>query len=270
MKTTYPVDYARSINEKHDTSHSVENPLFRGRFQSHTLTKNQAKMISNTPTSSAILNDSSIGPHDVLLGRGGATNNHEGNKRYRTLVADHQTDYLQARKLKKVDISRQIVSIVLGRGGRFLKRDSKNEEWVPVTLERAISKTSQALREGLDVRNRRVRPDKQVIRFEDNVRSGEQLQHPQVSLLIRQQQQQTEAGVPVMALSSSSVGSAKEISSTPQNVSPQSVLNLAAKIPSDLQELENLIVYRQQILAQNIHLASLLPPLDSLLQLRGI
>lgn len=111
-------------------------------------------------------NSSTIGVNDVLLGRGGATNNHEGNRRYRTIVADHQSEYLTARKKEKVVISRKIVATVHSNGGRFLKRDAGGI-WVEVPDKRATEKTSQALREGLDVRNNTVRPKKQVRRLAD-------------------------------------------------------------------------------------------------------
>lgn len=106
--------------------------------------------------------DSFIGPDDVLLGRGGATNNHDGNRKFRVLVAENQPFYLQARKRDKVVIARQIVSSIQGNGGRFLKRGNDDSEWVQVSDKRAQEKTSQALREGLDVRNNTIRPNKMI------------------------------------------------------------------------------------------------------------
>jgi hypothetical protein len=103
------------------------------------------------------MSEASITPNCVLLGRGGATNNHVGNKRFRSIVAAHQREYLSAKKLEKVVIARQIVSEVHANGGRYLKRSQSSDEWVEVPVRKAISKTSQALREGLDVRNRTVR-----------------------------------------------------------------------------------------------------------------
>ena len=105
---------------------------------------------------------SDITSRDVLLGRGGQTNQHEGNKKYRIIVAQHQAEYLRARKRDKIIIAQRIVSIVQGRGGRFLKRSADGESWVAVTDKKAQEKTSQALREGLDVRNNKVRPSKQI------------------------------------------------------------------------------------------------------------
>jgi HD superfamily phosphohydrolase len=103
-----------------------------------------------------------IGPDDVLLGRGGATNNHLGNHNFRLLVAAHQQEYLKARKHEKVIIARRIVAEVQGRGGRFLQKGMSNDQWDEVSDKRAQEKTSQALREGLDVRNNRVRPNKLI------------------------------------------------------------------------------------------------------------
>jgi len=117
----------------------------------------------------------SIGPHDVLLGRGGATNNHDGNKRYRTIVADHQAEYLGARKKDKAIIARNIVAIVQANGGRFLKKEGN--DWEVVEDKRCVEKTSQALREGLDVRNHTVRPRKQVRRYYD-AKQAAQLAQP--------------------------------------------------------------------------------------------
>jgi len=106
--------------------------------------------------------DSSVGPDDVLLGRGGATNAHSGNVRFRRIIAQHQQEYLKARKREKVGIARRIVGIVQSNGGRFLKRTDNAQNWVQVTDKRAQEKASQALREGLDVRNNTIRPSKQI------------------------------------------------------------------------------------------------------------
>lgn len=96
-------------------------------------------------------NTATIRENDVLLGRGGQTNKHVGNKRFRSIVVDHQGEYLNARKKDKVLIARKIVAIIRQNGGRFLKQGIF-AQWEEVTDERAQAKTSQALREGLDVR----------------------------------------------------------------------------------------------------------------------
>jgi len=95
--------------------------------------------------------------HDVLCGRGGATNNHEGNKRFRSIVTGHQEEYLAAKKKDKALIARRIVSIIQGDGGLFLRKNPTTGDWEEVTDKKAAEKTSQALREGLDVRRKVVK-----------------------------------------------------------------------------------------------------------------
>jgi hypothetical protein len=97
-----------------------------------------------------------INTNDVLCGRGGATNNHDGNRRFRSTVTEHQPEYLEARKKDKAVIARRIVRIIRERGGRFLRRDENTGEWIDVGDRKAVEKTSQALREGLEVRQHTI------------------------------------------------------------------------------------------------------------------
>jgi len=103
-----------------------------------------------------------INPNDVLCGRGGLTNSHVGNKRFRIVVAEYQLEYLKARKNDKKDIARTVVSRIRESGGRFLQRNSNSNLWSAASAKRAVEKTSQALREGLDVRHKSVRPRKMI------------------------------------------------------------------------------------------------------------
>lgn len=93
-----------------------------------------------------------INSHDVLCGRGGGTNSQIGNRRFRQLVQDFQPTYLLARRKEKPLLARTIVLIIRNRGGRFLKKDEETGELFEVGDLKAEAKTSQALREGLDVR----------------------------------------------------------------------------------------------------------------------
>mmetsp|Transcript_23821 Transcript_23821/g.34805 ORF Transcript_23821/g.34805 Transcript_23821/m.34805 type:complete len:209 (+) Transcript_23821:99-725(+) len=93
-----------------------------------------------------------IHDNDVLCGRGGASNKHKGNIHYRNLVQAHQESYLNAKKRDKSKIAKLIVSEIRHLGGRFLKREDEGNVWVEVGDKKAVEKTSQALREGLDVR----------------------------------------------------------------------------------------------------------------------
>lgn len=102
-----------------------------------------------------------VNEKDVLFGRGGATNNHMGNRKFRSLISKHQEEYLLVKKTDKKSIAISIVNEIHEQGGRFLKRvddgsASDNaidtQQWVEVTEKRACEKASQALREGLEVR----------------------------------------------------------------------------------------------------------------------
>lgn len=94
-----------------------------------------------------------VGDDDVLCGRGGGTNHHIGNVRFRALVAAHQRKYLAAKRADKERIAQDIVKIIQGRGGRYLQKDESGT-WQQVDDKKAIAKSCQALREGLDVRNK--------------------------------------------------------------------------------------------------------------------
>lgn len=93
-----------------------------------------------------------VNSYDVLCGRGGGTNSQIGNRRFRKLVQDFQPIYLLARRKEKPLLARTIVLIIRKRNGRFLKKDEETGELYEVGDQKAEAKTSQALREGLDVR----------------------------------------------------------------------------------------------------------------------
>lgn len=108
-------------------------------------------------------NTSAIGSYDVLMGRGGATNNNEGNIRFRDVVASKQLVYLDCKKKEKKSIAEDCVETVHKNGGRFLSRDGASGCWVEVPLKKAVTKASQCLREQLDVRNKRVRSSTAIV-----------------------------------------------------------------------------------------------------------
>mmetsp|Transcript_35454 Transcript_35454/g.77655 ORF Transcript_35454/g.77655 Transcript_35454/m.77655 type:complete len:402 (-) Transcript_35454:616-1821(-) len=89
-------------------------------------------------------------PHDILLGRGGASNNHLGNKIYRTVVEHNKPLYGAAERHSKQPYAIAIVDAIEARNppGRFLDHKKKGDGlWYEVTRQRAIDKTAQALRE---------------------------------------------------------------------------------------------------------------------------
>lgn len=105
---------------------------------------------------------------DVLCGRGGKIIQHAGNVYFRTLV-DSRKGYYQSKaclKSEKRDIGRAIVAAIQNNGGRFLEKcqcqqennhektnefgdfvNNKENLWVEIDDNKAVMKTSQALRE---------------------------------------------------------------------------------------------------------------------------
>ena len=109
-----------------------------------------------------------IGANDVLCGRGGATNNHIGNKHFRSICAEYQEVYLKARKKDKTLIAQEVLARVKENGGRFLKFDTTSSVWLEIPNKKALLKTSQALREGLDMRKGKIRPEKMPRHLSDS------------------------------------------------------------------------------------------------------
>jgi hypothetical protein len=91
---------------------------------------------------------SSIQGWDVLCGRGGKSNHHPGNKRYRQVVSEMKASYRHIEaKTAKTDLSKAIVDHVFGYGGRFIKVDKATDRFYVLTPAESRKKTSQALRE---------------------------------------------------------------------------------------------------------------------------
>jgi hypothetical protein len=91
--------------------------------------------------------------NDVLLGRGGLSNNHPGNKMFRNIVHRHKSDYVIASKAVKPRIARRIVHALrntntLDPPCRFLKKcPTQPNMWFDVGDREFIMKTSQTLRD---------------------------------------------------------------------------------------------------------------------------
>ena len=94
-------------------------------------------------------------PHDVLSGRGGGINSHDGNVQFRSWVHERKNDYnLASNKAEKARVAREVIALVQGQNppGRFLQKDPSSiggqTWWVELDDEKMMAKTSQALREG--------------------------------------------------------------------------------------------------------------------------
>ena len=83
---------------------------------------------------------------DVLLGRGGFTNTHPGNIRFRDKALELRPWYEASDKEQKFQISKILLESVTEKGSRFLERE-EDGLWYEVVGDGARKKASQALRE---------------------------------------------------------------------------------------------------------------------------
>lgn len=86
---------------------------------------------------------------DVLLGRGGHTNIHPGNIRFREKALELRPWYERVSKEEKYHVSLVLIESVKSKGHRFLEKGSDGE-WHEVLGNGARKKASQALRERLE------------------------------------------------------------------------------------------------------------------------
>ena len=89
--------------------------------------------------------------HDLICGRGGKVNAHPGNRRFRSWVNERKEAYTRAHaKGEKNAIAQSILQDIfsLNPPGRVLEFDPKTGIYKQVSVKKAMSKTTQALREG--------------------------------------------------------------------------------------------------------------------------
>jgi len=84
---------------------------------------------------------------DILCGRGGKSNNWEGNKRYRAYIEEMKADYQKCQKYEKTLMSQRVVEQMAEEGRRFIEYCPKEKGWYLVEELRARKKAGQALRE---------------------------------------------------------------------------------------------------------------------------
>lgn len=84
---------------------------------------------------------------DVLCGRGGLSNNHPGNHVFRRIVNQNRAIYRACEKgSHKQFMVISIINAIRRNGGRFIQQ-KKGGIWEEITIQKAMTKTSQALRE---------------------------------------------------------------------------------------------------------------------------
>jgi len=90
------------------------------------------------------IEDHDITDADILSGRGGKSNHHIGNKRFRHLVTEMKTMYRNTgQRTDKTALSRGIIAYVHSYGGRFLIQDrtGNDRQWRVMTTIEARRKT---------------------------------------------------------------------------------------------------------------------------------
>jgi len=83
---------------------------------------------------------------DILLGRGKPFQNHAGNQRMLGLVDKYRERYQQAERKEKHDIVEEVMGIIGGNGGRFLRRVDYENYWIEVSHAIAYRKVGHAFR----------------------------------------------------------------------------------------------------------------------------
>jgi len=106
-------------------------------------------IVKQGPKSYPLTNISEPTNNDCLFGRGGGTNHHPGNKKFRELVDKRKDEYKAAKRLDKSLVAMEIITNWRNQcpPGRFLKFDEVTKLWSDVGDNKAREKTSQALRE---------------------------------------------------------------------------------------------------------------------------
>ena len=136
--------YGLSFENRNTSNESLKSLLLGvspSTFRSSTLTPFQSPnvKIPDKPkvSKSEIVKEENILDIDILCGRGGKSNNHDGNKRYRHSIRKHRQQYhdTSAKKVKTA-ISLSIVDNVNHCGGRFLKMLKKGQ-WVALSRKAA-------------------------------------------------------------------------------------------------------------------------------------
>ena len=89
------------------------------------------------------------GCFDVVTGRGHGIQRLPGNEMYRELVSKKKRVYAKCHKHDKRKVSKGIVDAIREVGGGFLQYDEQSQTYHDIGDEKALDKTSQALREGL-------------------------------------------------------------------------------------------------------------------------
>jgi hypothetical protein len=102
------------------------------------------------------ITESELRDRDVLMGRGGLTNQNVGNIWFRDLISHYRMAYCTVAKGQKRQLAVNIRNFVRTCSGRFLESDKNDKKWYECGDDRAVLKVGQALREGTAVAIRKL------------------------------------------------------------------------------------------------------------------
>jgi hypothetical protein len=123
-----------------------------------------------------------LSPDDVLFGRGAGPNQHEGNIRFRRLIAERKAEYMAtSHRVVKAKVAQEIVAAVLRENGRFLKKIEPKvarmngipdgvEAWTGVDEDTIMEKTKQSLRQ--NTKKHKGSADTETLHNNDEPRLG--------------------------------------------------------------------------------------------------
>mmetsp|Transcript_12369 Transcript_12369/g.14135 ORF Transcript_12369/g.14135 Transcript_12369/m.14135 type:complete len:271 (-) Transcript_12369:135-947(-) len=90
-------------------------------------------------------------PHqnDVICGRGGMANYHNGNMRFRDVVKGFEIRYNTSSRRNKPNVAHEVVNMIRYQNppGRFLKKDKPTGTWHEIGDKMAVQKTCQVFRD---------------------------------------------------------------------------------------------------------------------------
>jgi hypothetical protein len=157
--------------------------------------------------------------NDVLCGRGGRINAHEGNVQFRDIVQANKKEYLAktTKKLEKAHIAARIVEHIrtMNPPGRFLKEDSESGMWYDIGDAKAIKKSGQALREDApDVRTEVESGDDDDDDNENDMKKNSPTSNPKKQSSIKSGATPSSATMSKMAQSEVSQAKTRNISSS--------------------------------------------------------
>ncbi|CAJ1958294.1 unnamed protein product [Cylindrotheca closterium] len=84
-------------------------------------------------------------PDDVLFGKGSVLQMHPGNVRFRQFIKDHQEEYNNTPRYKRVTTFQDLTGVLLGKGIRFLKK-TESGGWVESDFAEVEKKVKQLFR----------------------------------------------------------------------------------------------------------------------------